>query len=64
MVQINGKQENAAGKTLAELLREKGYQAERVAVERNGRIVPKATFASARIEDGDVLEIVGFVGGG
>ena len=64
MVQINGKQEDAAGRTLAELLREKGYQAERVAVERNGRIVPKAAFASARIEDGDILEIVGFVGGG
>lgn len=64
MVRINGKEEAAAGKTIAAVLREKGYQAERVAVERNGNIVPKAAFGDVCAEDGDVLEIVGFVGGG
>jgi sulfur carrier protein len=35
-----------------------------VAVERNGDVVPRAEHASTRLADGDVLEIVHFVGGG
>lgn len=36
----------------------------KVAVERNLEIVPKSTWASTRIADGDRIEIVQFVGGG
>jgi len=35
-----------------------------VAVEINRDIVPRATHASHPVEDGDVVEIVHFVGGG
>lgn len=35
-----------------------------VAVERNREIVPRATHGQVRLEDGDVVEIVHFVGGG
>jgi len=35
-----------------------------VAVERNGEVVPRAEHGAARLSDGDVLEIVHFVGGG
>jgi len=35
-----------------------------VAVERNGEVVPRATHAEAELSDGDVIEIVHFVGGG
>jgi sulfur carrier protein len=35
-----------------------------VAVERNGDVVPRAEHPEARLADGDVLEIVHFVGGG
>jgi len=35
-----------------------------VAVERNGQIVPHATFDQTSIVEGDVLEIVTLVGGG
>jgi thiamine biosynthesis protein ThiS len=35
-----------------------------VAVERNRAIVPRAEHPSTRLNDGDVLEIVHFVGGG
>ena len=35
-----------------------------VAVERNGHVVPRARHAETRLEDGDVVEIVHFVGGG
>lgn len=36
----------------------------RVAVERNKEIVPKSTYGDITLEDGDVLEIVHFIGGG
>jgi len=36
----------------------------KIAVERNGEIVPKSAHAGTRIENGDRLEIVVAVGGG
>jgi len=35
-----------------------------VAVERNGEVVPRAQHAATELRDGDVVEIVHFVGGG
>jgi sulfur carrier protein len=35
-----------------------------VAVERNGQVVPRAEHAATAVGEGDVLEIVHFVGGG
>ncbi len=65
MIIVNGKLDaEALGLTIAELLEKRGYRPDRVAVERNGEIVPKAAYAQTRVEEGDVLEIVGFVGGG
>ena len=39
-------------------------KADRVAVERNGDIVARSIWADVRLEDGDKLEVVQFVGGG
>lgn len=64
MVQVNGKSVAAVGQTIEEYLMEAGYQKDRVAVERNGQILPKPQYSTTCLEDGDVLEIVGFVGGG
>ena len=64
MVTINGKQTPAEGKTLADYLTEAGYDLKRIAVELNGDIVPKATYSQVILKDGDVVEIVSFVGGG
>ncbi len=50
--------------TAQEYLEENGYQIARVAMERNGRILPKASFAETMLEEDDTLEIVSFVGGG
>jgi sulfur carrier protein len=36
----------------------------KVAVECNLEIVPRSTYAQARLSDGDRIEIVHFVGGG
>lgn len=36
----------------------------RVAVEHNGVVVKRERYATARVEEGDRVEIVNFVGGG
>ncbi len=63
MVKINGKEEDAVGKTVKEFLLEANYSLSRVAVELNGAILPKADY-DRKFADGDIVEIVGFVGGG
>lgn len=52
------------GTTVAQLLEELDTAGKRVAVERNGAIVPKSLHATTDIADGDRLEIVIAVGGG
>lgn len=64
MVKINGENLELAGKTVAEYLEETNYDRNRIAIERNGQIVPKAAYAETKLEDGDCLEVVSFVGGG
>ena len=64
MVKINGEQLNIAGKTLAEYLADTAYNLRRIAVERNGEIVPKARYGETVLQDGDSIEVVNFVGGG
>jgi sulfur carrier protein len=50
--------------TVAALLECEGLVGKRVAVEKNGEIVPKSQHAATAIEAGDKLEIVVAVGGG
>ena len=52
------------GSTVAELVAALGMQADRVALERNGEIVSRESWAGTPVETGDRLEIVHFVGGG
>ncbi len=53
-----------AGTTLQALLATLKMDGSRVAVERNRGIVPRDAFATILLAEGDVLEIVQFVGGG
>jgi sulfur carrier protein len=48
----------------AELVGELGLAGKRIAMERNGEIVPRSQFAGCVLQDGDRLEIVVAVGGG
>ena len=64
MLTINGESMDAAGKPLADFLREAGYDPARVAVERNLEIVPAEQFPTTILQDGDSIEIVHFVQGG
>lgn len=64
MVTINGKNREMQGKTISEMLAVLEYRVDAVAVERNEVIIPKAEFADTVLEDGDVVEVVSFMGGG
>ena len=50
--------------TVAELVRALALEGKRIAVERNGEIVPKGRYASTSIGPDDRFEIVAAVGGG
>jgi sulfur carrier protein len=50
--------------TVADLVRELCLEGKRIAVERNGAIVPRSRYAETSVAPGDKLEIVGAVGGG
>ena len=64
MVKINGEEMDIAGKTVAEYLATTRYDPRRIAVERNGDIVPKVQYSETVLKDGDCVEVVSFVGGG
>jgi sulfur carrier protein len=62
---VNGEaMELPDGLTVQGLLQHLSVRAERVAVERNGRVVKKARHGEEQLSAGDVVEIVTFVGGG
>ena len=64
-VRINGEHRRVdSGISIAELVREIGFDPLRVAVERNLEVVPRSTLDQVCVEDGDDYEIVRFVGGG
>lgn len=64
-MQLNGKTITAApALTLAQLLKQRGFDGSRVAVELNGSIVSRDDFGKVYLQDSDTLEVVQFVGGG
>jgi len=50
--------------SITAFIEEMGLTGKRIALERNGEIVPRSTFAAQQLADGDRLEIVVAVGGG
>ena len=67
MIQIvvNGSGQSHPGPlTVRDLLREMALAGKKIAVERNGEIVPRTAHEATLLADGDRLEIVVAVGGG
>ena len=64
MVKINGEFLDKDGKTVTEMLADMDISGQRVAVELNEEIVPKAKYGETVLKDGDKIEVVRFVGGG
>jgi sulfur carrier protein len=64
-VQVNGESRDVpAGTTVKRLVELLGLTDGPVAVEKNGEVVRRADHASCGLAEGDVVEIVHFVGGG
>lgn len=64
-IEVNGNTRSVRdGVSVAELLDELGYGDKRVAVERNGELVPKSRHGKQEVEAGDRIEIVQAIGGG
>jgi thiamine biosynthesis protein ThiS len=64
-ISLNGEHRRVpAGLTAAGLLEQLGLDRRKVAVERNEEIVPRSTYDTTCLQDGDKLEIVHFIGGG
>lgn len=62
---INGRDQDFEGPlTVSDLVARLGWDARKIAVERNLEIVPKSAHATTLLQDGDRIEIVNFVGGG
>ncbi|MBQ1595313.1 MAG: sulfur carrier protein ThiS [Ruminococcus sp.] len=64
MVLINGKNTSADGKTVSQYLEEANFNPQTIAVELNEDILPKPQYGETVLKDGDVLEVVSFMGGG
>ena len=65
-ISINGniKQFNGENMTISALVVTLNLVGKRLAIEKNGEIVPRSQFDAVLLSDGDKLEIVGAVGGG
>ena len=63
---VNGnlKQLESENVTISTLIVTLNLTGKRLAIEKNGEIVPRSQFDTVNISDGDELEIVGAVGGG
>ena len=65
-ISVNGSMRALPGAraTIAYLVRDMQLEGKRIAIERNGAIVPRTRYAETTLASGDRVEIVGAVGGG
>jgi len=65
VISVNGSSRNVlAGTTVAALLEDLDLDGRTVVVELNRQIVRRTEIADTRLEEGDRVELVHFVGGG
>lgn len=64
-MRVNGKEVVlSSNQRLLDFLESNQYDLKKIAIERNGEIVPKAIYHQVILDNEDRLEIVRFVGGG
>jgi len=61
---INGKAQEVGSASVAALVEELRLNPKQVAIEKNREIVPRSTYANEPLSEGDIIEVVAFVGGG
>ena len=64
MLKINGQETDAAGKSISEYLSSANYEPRQSVVESNEEIIAKERYGETILKDGDVVEIISFMGGG
>ncbi|MEE0868168.1 MAG: sulfur carrier protein ThiS [Ruminococcus sp.] len=64
MICINGEKIEKEEIKISSYLEENKINPQRIAVELNGEILPKSLYGDTVLKDGDIVEIVNFVGGG
>lgn len=63
-ITLNGKPHSVINPKLSDLIRDQGLVGRRIAVEHNGSIIKRGNHESVSLVEGDVIEILQFVGGG
>jgi thiamine biosynthesis protein ThiS len=65
-IRINGKEREFAQPALSvkDLIDQLSLAPQRIAIEVNRQIIPRAAWEGTQLDDGDRVEIVHFVGGG
>ena len=64
LINGNSRQLDGENMTISALVVTLNLTGKRLAIEKNGEIVPRSQFDAILLSDGDKLEIVGAVGGG
>jgi len=63
-ITLNGQNHETQATTIAALVAELSLNTRQVAIERNHEIVPRSSYDAVALCDGDVIEVVAFIGGG
>ncbi len=63
-IRINGRDIVFSQTTIGDLIKQYRLKPDRIVVEKNGTIVPPTAYNTESLRDGDVIEIIRFVGGG
>lgn len=64
-ITVNGKEvELKNSRTVADFIIERNIAGKMFVIEKNLEIIQKENYSTAEIKEGDIIEIVGFVGGG
>ena len=64
-ITLNGRKCTISGVfVIRDLVREHKLNPDQVVVEHNKTVVPKDAYATTTVNEGDIIEIVRFVGGG
>lgn len=64
MIKVNGEDYITNKVLLSEILSDMGVIPERVAIELNLKVIKRADISKQILKEGDIVEIVNFVGGG
>ena len=64
-IQLNGKKVNIKSNySIFDLLKKYKLDNKKVAIEHNGKIIPKASYKKKNLKNNDKIEVVHFIGGG